>query len=329
MNATPTLAKYIEELTGALPVIAPVPKKSLAALPLYLTSGFSLHRLELFGRTILIAVVTNPAKPDLSQLAKHRESLATKLGHDVALVFSTLKSYERRRLIEKKIPFIVPGRQLYLPTLLIDLRESFPVGLRTHSETVGWVAQMIILRHLLFRDIVDRPLSTVALTLGYTAMAISQAVDELVALKLCERRQHGRSKAIHFDDAQAALWRKALPFMRSPVKKRYFVRQLDAKRRRNLRAGMTALADLTNLQADATKTVAMSAKEVRNAIAADELNRCALEEDADTIVQSWAYDPLRLSAGPAVDQLSLYLSLKDDPDDRVHIAIEQLVENSK
>lgn len=329
MNAPPTLAKYIEELTGAIPVIAPVPQKSLAALPLYLTSGFSLHRLELFGRTIVIAIVTNQAKPDLSQLAKHRESLATKLGQDVALVFFTLKSYERRRLIEKKIPFIVPGRQLYLPTLLIDLRESFPVGVRTNSQTLGWVAQLIVLRHLLFRDIVDRPLSTVALTLGYTAMAISQAVDELVALKLCERRRHGRSKSIHLDDAPAALWRKALPFMRSPVKKRYFVRQLHSKRKRILRAGITALADLTNLQADATKTVAMSAKEIRNVIAAGELDRCALEEDADTVVESWAYDPARLSAGPAVDRLSLYLCFKNDPDDRVHIAAEQLVENWK
>ena len=40
-------------------------------------------------------------------------------------VTGALASYERKRLIEQKVPFMVPGNQLYLPDLGIDLREYF------------------------------------------------------------------------------------------------------------------------------------------------------------------------------------------------------------
>jgi len=38
---------------------------------------------------------------------------------------STLASYERKRLVEKNVPFVVPGNQFYLPDLGIDFREYF------------------------------------------------------------------------------------------------------------------------------------------------------------------------------------------------------------
>lgn len=39
----------------------------------------------------------------------------------VVYVTTTLASYERKRLVQQKVPFIVPGNQLYLPELAIDL----------------------------------------------------------------------------------------------------------------------------------------------------------------------------------------------------------------
>ena len=45
-----------------------------------------------------------------------------------------MASYERKRLIEQKVPSIVPGNQLYLPDLGLDLREYF----RRRALDVGW-----------------------------------------------------------------------------------------------------------------------------------------------------------------------------------------------
>jgi hypothetical protein len=42
-------------------------------------------------------------------------------------------------------------------------------------------------------------------------------------------------------------------------------------------------------------------------------------------VELWWYDPMLLSEGQEVDPLSLYLSLQDSTDDRVHTALEELL----
>lgn len=44
---------------------------------------------------------------------------------DLATIAATLACCERKRLIEQKVPLLVPGNQLYLPDLGIDLREYF------------------------------------------------------------------------------------------------------------------------------------------------------------------------------------------------------------
>ena len=43
----------------------------------------------------------------------------------VVYVTRTFAPYECKRLIEQKVPFLVPGNQRYLPDLGIDLREHF------------------------------------------------------------------------------------------------------------------------------------------------------------------------------------------------------------
>jgi len=46
-------------------------------------------------------------------------------------------------------------------------------------------------------------------------------------------------------------------------------------------------------------------------------------------LETWSYDPRQLSAGPAVDRLSLYLSLEDRRDERVEQAADMLLEDMK
>lgn len=48
-------------------------------------------------------------------------------------------------------------------------------------------------------------------------------------------------------------------------------------------------------------------------------------DEADLEVEVWTYKPSLLSEGPAVDQLSLYLSLRDDTDERVQSALDEMM----
>ena len=50
-------------------------------------------------------------------------------------------------------------------------------------------------------------------------------------------------------------------------------------------------------------------------------------DDADGIVETWAYDPAGLCGGPVVDRLSLYAQFRNHRDERVSMAAERLLED--
>lgn len=52
-----------------------------------------------------------------------------------------------------------------------------------------------------------------------------------------------------------------------------------------------------------------------------------VDEEESPTVEVWSYDPVPLSDGLVVDPLSLSLSLRDDPDERVQSALGRLLES--
>ena len=85
------------------------------------------------------------------------------LGSNVAFVFLALPTFDRKRLIQRRIPFLVPGRQTYLPVALIDLREKAKGGQRLldePKERLSAPAQVLVLYHLQAKvDSAEWPLS--------------------------------------------------------------------------------------------------------------------------------------------------------------------------
>ena len=325
MSQNSKAAEYIEHITGVVATFAPLERERVAMLPVYLARSYELHELELLGERVVSATPAGTSNAELTQRGKDYETLRAKLAREVVMILPGLQSFERRRLIEKRIPFIVPGRQMYLPMLASDFRERFAPPARTGVESVSWIAQLIVLRHLLFGDIHDRPLRSIAPILDCSPMAITQASDELEAFTICERVQQGRSKALAFPSEPAAVWRAALPRLRSPVKQHHLVRRMDVAGVDALRAGLTALAERTEMMPERLETLAMNRKHFRRDREAGRIETCPLDEDATAMVQAWAYSPRILAEGRSVDTLSLYLSLRDDPDDRVQHALEQIM----
>ena len=82
----------------------------------------------MWDRLLLLAIDRQEGKPGLANARAHFDRIWTIAGHPVVYVTEALASYERRHLIAKKVPFIVPGNQLYLPELGIDLRVPFEDG---------------------------------------------------------------------------------------------------------------------------------------------------------------------------------------------------------
>ena len=56
------------------------------------------------------------------------------------------------------------------------------------------------------------------------------------------------------------------------------------------------------------------------------IHGCPHREDANARIETWTYAPALLADGKGVDPLSLFLSLRDDPDERVQAALAAMME---
>jgi len=245
------------------------------------------------------------------------------------LVLPGLTSTTRARLVATRVPFIVPANQLFLPMLLIDLRERIKRTVVPRESTLSSIAQLVVLAHLQGRRMDVLSLAAAAGLLGYSPMMLTKAKDELVAGGLCVARTEGRALRLSFAAEGRALWEKALPRLSSPVARTHFVRfparqRGPAARAGFVRAGLSALSDLTNLADDPRVTYASSKRAAADA--GSTVQRVELEEDASARLEVWRYSPELLSTDGRVDALSLYLSLRDTADERIQGALSDLLE---
>lgn len=318
------LSSYLHSITGDPPWIEPADKHVTSRLPLFLRQRYDISQADVLGRKCYFAFeIKHAGEASPAEYAKHVSSLKQLLPGDVVLVISKLASYVRNRLVRQHVPFIVPGTQMFLPMLMIDLRERFPRG-RAEPGKLTPIAQLIIIYHLVRENITNMPLAQIASQLGYSPMAISQARDELQTSELCEVVKSGRTLSIHFKWQTLQLWEHALPFLSSPVRRTHWIRWGHPRPRAAV-AGLTAMAKYTMLADEAIPTLAMKSTRVTGALEKGEIVGCAGREDAEARMEGWKYDPWIVAKGDAVDPCSLYLTLRHSADERVQKELETLI----
>lgn len=304
------------------------PYRSSKHLPYVAQDHFHFLEMDFVGRTVVLAIVIDQKK-SLRELC----NLLGKLIFDepVILCFDALASYERRYLMEQKVPFLVPGNQLYLPDLGVDLREYFRSRNKRHLQTLNPATQAMFLWFLLNKPTQDEwQLSEAALALQYTAMSASRASAELVNLGFFDEQLIGRHKYLHLKFSREETWEKAKPYLKTPVKREIWTTddiQLHASEMRF--AGFTALSKLTMINDDGTPCYAISVSKWRDLLRYG-VTELVEWELGSTHWQIWSYEPTIKSCKEEkyclVDQFSLWLSLKGETDDRVQMALQELEE---
>jgi hypothetical protein len=296
-----------------------------AGLPAFLERAYKFYDAKVAGRRFVI-LAAGEKVASTSDIAKHVR-LVRSAADDMIVVFaaSSLSAHNRSRLLERGIPFIVPENQLYIPDLAIDLREHFRAHRPARADGgLSPAAQAVLFLHLLHLDEPATGPSLFADRLHYTAMSIGRAFDELVALSLAENERHGRERHIRFKLHARYLLDAARNHLRSPVRGVHYVKGGRAGPPLKL-AGESALAELTDLSRPQLDTYAVAANSWKQ-LARDRHFIETDKDDAEFRVETWSYDPSGLSEKPTVDPLSLYAQFKDDSDERVAGAAEQLLE---
>ncbi|MFO7902273.1 MAG: hypothetical protein R6U98_06415 [Pirellulaceae bacterium] len=317
-----TIRHYLLEVLGV--AVSPARWSAEGRLPLFLRSGYSFYEAQILELPCLLMADQGEESPAAATIRKHMEHVRSKWTGEIIYVRSQLAAYQRKRLIEQKVPFIVPGNQMYLPMLGIDLREHFR-RLRQAASTLSPATQVVVLHALLCSDERLHTPTELAERLGYTKMTMTRVFNELDAEDLGHISMQGRQRCLTFKGARQELWQKALPFLRSPVKQRQHVR-LTAHKRIGSIAGLSALASYSMLAAPSISTVATSVGRWRAFQQRDDFARTAADDPESQQVEVWSYDPDLFSHGQLVDRLSLFLSLRDNEDERVEAAMEEMME---
>ena len=316
------IQRYLHDTLGLRASLRPW--TGAGKLPYFLQEAFAVRHLTLHGHDLLLAVDQRPHLPKLSDLRTQLERLRAAAKLPAIYVTDVLASYERKRLVEQRVPFLVPGNQLYLPDLGIDLREYFRQPRTEAGAALSPATQAVLITLLLSKPWrSDWVLTEIVAQLGYTPMTLTRVVRELAAAGLADIKQRGRERHLYAEGAPAELWERARKALRSPVKRSVWVQTATKGALALPLAGLSALARLTQLTDPPWPVYAMGPTEWRQA-KLDGPKLLPQPADGSTEWQLWTYSPALIRGAKIVDPLSLTLSLEQGADDRVQMALDDL-----
>lgn len=242
-----------------------------------------------------------------------------KTGIPALLILENLDPYQRRVLIDSRINFIVPDRQIFFPVLGILLNER-GLGVRqSKSDRLSAVAVALILYQLSKRSLQGKSVSQVAEIMGYSVKTLSLAVNELEQNGFVSFRQDGRKKLLDFYLSPKEMWDKMYDMSDSPVEKRMYTVNDEITKEIGVKSSDSALSDMSMLAPPQHPVYAVYARNPR-------LKELALNpSDGTSIIEVWKTDPKLTAVNEDLDIFSLALSYKDDDDPRVKKEIDKIL----
>ncbi|KOF17220.1 hypothetical protein AC244_18650 [Ensifer adhaerens] len=290
----------------------------------FIENAYDRYILKLGEHSFLAIVVKDAREFTPAVFRKHLKALKQSQPMDWVLVFEDLPPYVAHRLRAYNIPFMVPFQQLYWPFIghVVSSRAERTAPARL-VEKLTPASQGAVIATLTGKLPSPVSVTEIAAALELSKMSASRIADELVAAGIAEDSRVGRERMLTLPNG-TELWETALPYLTSPVRQSFFVSLDDVPSERRLQAGETGLAAKTMLAPPTIPTFA-TGRDFANDLQSRALNNV---DDGDEVclVEKWKYDPRTTADGNVVDRFSLYLSLRDRPDERIQITLEELME---
>jgi hypothetical protein len=226
-------------------------------------------------------------------------------------------------MVARKIPFVDIGRQLFWPELGAIYQQKKNKAEPPPVNALSPATQAVLL--YLLNESICEPVTPKKLAerLGYTAMTMTRALDEIESTRLCTVKREGKERLL-FPKNKESLWKHAHPLLQNPVRNGKRIMEYDLPQNQRLTAGETALAQYTMLTYPREPVYALWSRHWKN------LSRTAptipIEDEGTCQLQLWHYDPALFATAGRVDPFSLYLSLQKERDERVQAALEEMME---
>lgn len=287
-------------------------RDELKGLPVIYSFSYRFYDFSFRGsQMILLESVKEHATPTACRKAADR--IEERFGRPVVFYFDNLVYYQRKRLVEHGVYYISGEKGVFLPMLIAS-----QVKKKVLSGKLSASAQYLLMYDLQVELLEKRPIQELAKELPYSYISIAKAVQNLEDLGLCRsERDTSGNKSIVFGLSGKELWENAKPFMASPVKERFYCTGLPDGH--FPASGISALSMYSHLAPDSEQTIAVYAKDWKKE-QFENLNTF----EGPYIVEFWRYPAI---GNRSVDRLSLYLTMENDPDPRVHKELEFVFES--
>jgi len=314
---------YLFENLGLLSHLKPWGKEK--GLPYFLRDRYKFYECELLSQPWLVMAARDEEEVTPATIRKHIGQLQKKWGHEVLYLHPAISTYNRKRLIEQKISFVVPGNQMYLPVLGVDLREYVRSKRTEKVKKVSPSTQALVLSLLYDWPKDGVTPSHLANKLGYASMTMTRAFDELEASGLADVSMKSRERVLRVEGDKEKFWEKCLQHLRSPVRKRVKV-QAPYDQYPLPFAGELALSCFSMLAAPPQPYYAVSGELWKTMQREWQIGELSFHSENSVVIEVWKYPPELFATKEKVDPLSLYLSLLESNDERIEMALEELKE---
>lgn len=317
MDRKTELSRYVEETLGEKIEWRPEPK--ISGLPQHLKMSFQISKGKLLGAECLFLFGERTKELSVLTLEKQIAMIQERTKSPAVLVFDQLPGRTAERLAKRRLSFVVVGRQLFLPFLLVNLRKDpsriFPLQ---DTKSLFPASESILVGQLLDGRFESKSGVEVAKILKDSAMTASKAIRELEARGLCRLRSVGRKKLLSFDE-RSVLWESLRKVLRNPIQT---ISYCDAKPDIPWSfSGMSALSKQSMLAEDRQQTIAVYRRDVYRSKNVGRL----VSTDPENLsykVEIWNRKPWLFSNEKAIDSISLYLTLRSDADERIQSELE-------
>ena len=316
---TTTIERYLKNNIDEEVKIVQISDKN--TFPLYLKNKYNFFELTILNFKCILAEVLDQ-NSSLDQLLKQIQKIEEITNRDAVLLYKSVSRYRRKSLIQRRISFVIEDGQMYLPFLGLDLKKT-KENLQNKVKYFTASTQMAYLYFMYHKDEIIS-MTDFSNKMGFNKMTASRALNDLHKLNLIFYEiggETGRSKNYRrINDPDYFL--KGREYLKNPVKKTVYAKKTPIHWQR---AGIEALASLSMINSLNHKVVAIDKKKFNMENYELIENQDLIKDIQLTEIQIWEYPPQLFSNKEHVDLVSLYASLKDESDERIEQALEDVM----
>lgn len=294
-----------------------------SGLPLYMTNNRLFFKVRIGQTEFLLIDISDKDRFGVIALEKQMARYMKATNMPAAYKFSALTKAQRDALVGRKLPFIVLPEQIYLPFLGISMSNHFTKEKMIAVDHFTPASQCLFLYFLYTARRNPVLKKDAAVALGLTRTSITRASEQLKALGLItevpfwkEIRMTACAEGKEFYDAGE-------PYLINPVQKKTTIKADESLTW--FYAGESALGKRTMLNEPEIPAVAIDKKQLSSGSLIELDEKWETEKDL-LHVEIWKYDPALFAEDHVVDPVSMAVSLRDCPDERVQGEVEGFME---